>query len=114
MSEAVKRIGSRAEVFNGTARMTSGGLTKDDLVQREDGTYMSIRASNARKKKTSVQVEVNRINKRCEALEISTCPLNTRGEHPEEEPVVEEEAVPEPEHMQPAPSKKRGRKKKQT
>lgn len=35
-----KRIGSRAEVFHGTAEMTSGGLKKKDLMMK-DGRIIS-------------------------------------------------------------------------
>lgn len=36
-----KKIGSRAEVWHGTAEMTSGGLKKKDLVMGEDGRIKS-------------------------------------------------------------------------
>ena len=42
-------IGSRAEVFHGTADATSGGLTKKDLVMK-DGRIISKAASKAAKK----------------------------------------------------------------
>ena len=35
------RVGSRAEVWHGTADQTSGGLTKNDLVQSIDGHIKS-------------------------------------------------------------------------
>ena len=34
----VKRIGSKVEVYHGTARMTPGGVTKSGIVH-EDGRY---------------------------------------------------------------------------
>ena len=37
----VKRYGTRAEVMNGTARMTQGRLTKDDFVYNEYGYIVS-------------------------------------------------------------------------
>ena len=42
-------IGSRAEVFHGTADKTSGGLEKKDLVMK-DGRIISKAASKAAKK----------------------------------------------------------------
>ena len=42
-------IGSRAEVFHGTADKTSGGLTKKDLMMK-DGRIVSKAASKAAKK----------------------------------------------------------------
>ena len=44
-------VGSRREVFNGTAKHTSGGLTKGDLKKTADGRIRSRRASAAAKKK---------------------------------------------------------------
>ena len=41
-----KAIGSRAEVFHGNARHTSGGLTRNDLKLNKRGEIVSIRASN--------------------------------------------------------------------
>jgi len=43
-------IGSRAQVFHGTAHHTSGGLTKDKLMQKPSGKIVSRRASAAGKK----------------------------------------------------------------
>lgn len=40
-------VGSRAEVFHGTAMKTSGGLTKKDLIQGVDGRIKSKAASCA-------------------------------------------------------------------
>jgi hypothetical protein len=42
-------VGSRAEVFHGTANQTSGGLTKKDLMMK-DGRIVSRAASKAAKK----------------------------------------------------------------
>ena len=42
-------IGSRAEVFHGTADKTSGGLAKKDLIMKE-GRIISKAASKAAKK----------------------------------------------------------------
>ena len=43
----MKDIGSRAEVFHGTAKKTSGGLMKKDLLQSQDGRIRSKSASCA-------------------------------------------------------------------
>jgi len=45
-----KTIGSRAEVYHGTAKHTSGGLCKSDLKQNKRGGIVSIKASNNAKK----------------------------------------------------------------
>jgi hypothetical protein len=37
----MKATGSRAEVFHGTAKKTTGGLTKDDLFMGKDGHIKS-------------------------------------------------------------------------
>jgi len=42
-------VGSRAQVMHGTAKRTSGGLTKDDLMMK-NGRIVSRKASNAAKK----------------------------------------------------------------
>lgn len=43
----MKTIGSRAEVFHGTAVKTAGGLTKKELIQGVDGHIKSKAASCA-------------------------------------------------------------------
>lgn len=40
-SKPTKNIGSRAEVFHGNARQTSGGLTKKDLIKNKAGRIVS-------------------------------------------------------------------------
>lgn len=40
-SKPSKNIGSRAEVFHGNARQTSGGLTKKDLIKNKAGRIVS-------------------------------------------------------------------------
>lgn len=40
-TEKVKRYGSRAEVWHGTARMTKGRLTKEDFVKNKHGRIVS-------------------------------------------------------------------------
>lgn len=37
----VHKYGSRRQVFNGTAMMTAGGLTKDHLMKNERGRIVS-------------------------------------------------------------------------
>jgi len=47
-------IGSRAQVWHGTAKKTSGGLTKKDLVMNKRGRIVSKRkAKTAKKEKLS-------------------------------------------------------------
>ena len=48
-------IGSRAQVFHGTADMTPGGLTKSDLVQDKYGQIKSKAASEAAKKRMKAE-----------------------------------------------------------
>ena len=43
----MKNIGSRAEVFHGTATKTAGGLTKKELIRGGDGRIKSKAASCA-------------------------------------------------------------------
>jgi hypothetical protein len=45
----MKSIGSRAEVFHGNARRTSGRLTKDDLMKNAAGRIVSKRKHEAGK-----------------------------------------------------------------
>jgi len=45
-----KTIGSRAEVWHGTAKKTSGGLMKKDLKKNKRGGIVSLRMSNRAKK----------------------------------------------------------------
>ena len=45
-----KAVGSRAEVMHGTARHTSGDLTKKDLKYNKQGRIVSKRASEAGKR----------------------------------------------------------------
>jgi hypothetical protein len=44
-STAVKRIGTKAQVYNGRARQTSGGLRKHDLIRNPFGRIVSKRKS---------------------------------------------------------------------
>ena len=39
-------IGSRAQVFHGTAKQTSGGMKKKDIKKTDDGRYVSKKKSN--------------------------------------------------------------------
>lgn len=47
---AHKTIGSRAQVMHGTAKKTSGGLTKSDLKYTKDGRIVSRKASERAKR----------------------------------------------------------------
>ena len=49
MPEKIKAVGSRAQVFHGTAKHTSGGLKKSDLMMKK-GRIISRRKSVAGKK----------------------------------------------------------------
>lgn len=49
MTEMVT-VGSKAQVYHGTAKHTSGGLTKKDLVQNKHGRIVSRRKMMAGKK----------------------------------------------------------------
>lgn len=52
VSNKVKRLGSRSEVYHGNAQKTSGGLTKNDLVKNKFGYIVSRKKSSmARQKK---------------------------------------------------------------
>ena len=56
-------IGSRAEVFHGTADSTSGGLTKKDLTMK-DGRIISKAAKKSLKKNPKFQVFVDEAKKK--------------------------------------------------
>jgi hypothetical protein len=51
----IKATGSRAEVFHGNARHTSGGLTRNDLKMNKRGEIVSIKASNRAKKENRLE-----------------------------------------------------------
>jgi len=46
-------VGSRAQVMHGTAKKTSGGLTKDDLMMK-NGRIVSRKASRAAKRSSNL------------------------------------------------------------
>ncbi len=46
----MKANGTRAEVMHGTAKKTSGGLTKKDLKYNKQGRIVSVKQSNRAKK----------------------------------------------------------------
>lgn len=46
----IPAVGSKAQVFHGTAKHTSGGLTKKDLVQNKHGRIVSRKKMLAGKK----------------------------------------------------------------
>jgi len=50
MSGKIKAVGSRAEVYHQTAKHTSGGLKKKDLMQTKNGRIVSRKAHAAGKK----------------------------------------------------------------
>ena len=50
-----KAIGTRAEVFHGNARHTSGGLTRNDMKLNKRGEIVSIRASNRASKEKRLE-----------------------------------------------------------
>jgi hypothetical protein len=47
--------GSRAQVYHGTAKHTSGGLTKSDLKMNKRGSIVSIKASNVASKNKQLE-----------------------------------------------------------
>jgi len=49
-SSKTQRVGSRAQVMHGTAKMTSGGLKKGDLKKNKQGRIVSVKASAAARK----------------------------------------------------------------
>ena len=55
MAGHVQTVGSRRQVFNGTAKRTSGNLTKDKLFQDKYGNIKSRRASNKAKKNKNLK-----------------------------------------------------------
>ncbi len=50
MASKILSVGSRAQVWHGTAKKTSGGLTKKDLKKTKDGRIVSRKKSEAMKK----------------------------------------------------------------
>jgi hypothetical protein len=50
MSEKLLTVGSKAQVFHGTAKHTSGGLKKKDLMKTKNGRIVSKRKHAAGKK----------------------------------------------------------------
>ena len=46
----MKTVGSRAEVFHGNAKHTSGGLMKKDLIKNKHGRIVSKKKHNLEKK----------------------------------------------------------------
>ena len=50
MTEHVPAVGSKAQVYHGTAKHTSGGLTKKDLVKNKHGRIVSRKKMAAGKK----------------------------------------------------------------
>lgn len=50
MPDHIAAVGSRAQVFHGTAKHTSGGLTKKDLMKNKRGCIVSRRKHRTAKK----------------------------------------------------------------
>ncbi len=51
----MKTVGTRAEVMHGTAKHTSGGLTKKDLKYNKNGRIVSVKMSNRAKKEKRLE-----------------------------------------------------------
>jgi hypothetical protein len=51
----MKTFGSRAEVFHGNAKKTTGGLTKSDLLQNKHGEIVSRKKSVTAKKEKRLE-----------------------------------------------------------
>lgn len=51
----MKTFGSRAEVFHGTAKKTTGGLEKKDLLQNKHGELVSRKKHNTAKKEKRLE-----------------------------------------------------------
>jgi hypothetical protein len=51
----MKTFGSRAEVFHGTAKKTTGGLEKKDLLQNKHGELVSRKKHNSAKKEKRLE-----------------------------------------------------------
>ena len=55
MVEFKKRLGSRAEVFHGNARQTTGGLRKKDLMKNKHGEIVSRKKHRTAKKEKRLE-----------------------------------------------------------
>ena len=55
MDESIKTIGSRAEVYHGNAKKTSGGLRKENLKQNPQGKIVSVKASDRAKRENRLE-----------------------------------------------------------
>jgi len=53
-SKKILTIGSRAQVMHGTAKKTSGGLTKSQLKYNKQGKIVSKKASSAAKRNNNL------------------------------------------------------------
>jgi hypothetical protein len=51
----MKTIGSRAEVWHGNAKKTSGGLLKENLIQNKHGRIVSKKMSERAKKEKRLE-----------------------------------------------------------
>ena len=64
--ESMKNLGTRRQVFNGTAVKTTGGLTKGDLIQTPAGK-ITTRAARARGRKVYKSNGLSKWVKACKA-----------------------------------------------
>lgn len=53
--ECKKTVGSRAEVWHGTAKRTAGGLTKKDLIKNKQGRLVSKKKHTTAKKEKRLE-----------------------------------------------------------
>ena len=53
MSSKTKRVGSRRQVYNGSAEKTKGGLTKSDLIKNKHGRIVSAKKHHTMRRKTN-------------------------------------------------------------
>ncbi len=92
-SEHIHNIGSRAEVFHGNARKTSGGLTKKDLIRTSRGRIVSAKKHAHAKKhnnllkhgygyRPGVFGPLKKINQKGETTEIIKTKNTLRGGAP--------------------------------
>lgn len=52
MPHKTLRVGSRRQVFNGSAEKTHGGLKKDDLIKNKHGRIVSAKKHHTMRRKT--------------------------------------------------------------
>jgi hypothetical protein len=52
MPHKTLKVGSRRQVYNGSAEKTSGGLKKEDLIKNKHGRIVSSKKHNTMRRKT--------------------------------------------------------------